>query len=229
MVKILLHGDVLLFNDMFNGSCFVHFICTSYYYILHPATHANRGAMTGELCIAVWLLHKRELWAGKSQERLGALHKVLHNVLHKVLHNVLHNVLHCTMFCTMCFWPTIQCHEVQNYIRYNFALFEFCTKRGREKVKYFAQCTPSCCLHCALCNSVKVNTVLREERGGQSKERVEDQDLQLVTGWVIIVSSRGILVKLVTDVTGGHWKPKILSSWKNGILGYIWHSLNASN
>ena len=126
MVKILLHGDVLLFNDMFNGSCFVHFICTSYYYILHPATHANRGAMTGEICIAVWLLHKWELWAGKSQERLGALHKVLHNVLH--------NILHCTMFCTMCFWPSIQCHEVQNYIWYKFALFDFCTKRGREKV-----------------------------------------------------------------------------------------------
>ena len=38
----------------------------------------------------------------------------------------------------------------------------------------------------------------------------------------------GILVKLVTDVTGGHWKPKILSSWKNGIFGYLWHLLNAS-
>ena len=89
----------------------------------------------------------------------------------------------CTMFCTIfctarCFaqcafdlvFSAMKCRTI-----FGTSLHCLIFARREGGRKYFAQCTPSCCLHCALCNSVKVNTVLREERGGreggQSKER----------------------------------------------------------
>ena len=70
----------------------------------------------------------------------------------------------CTMFCTVCFFSAMKCRTI-----FGTSLHCLIFARREGGRKYFAQWTPSCCLHCALCNSVKVNTVLHEERGDKVK------------------------------------------------------------